>query len=519
MLALRRLRVSNSTAAALLRRGNATLQNAGDGVATSDPVPPQPTPAKAKPTAQKPAPAPTPAFTETDVETPTTQGRRRHKRAIPPQRPPISAEAPRKWNRPIAEGVLPAYDLALKLIRTDSIRVGEEADAVRQTVKELEGKVEELGGWGSEAAREVEVELEKKRARLNILEVQSQVNLPEVRWRVTNAMADMKKPAHRHLVEQRWRSEGDLDLLMERIHQMKVVPDVLPDFRPSIDVHLAARTTARDLKVTNKRHITVEPGTFLLPEQTMEPPSLYANVFHTDTRLYTLLLVDPDVPDEEHESFRTFLHWLQPNVPLSATQQARISGLDDHTPYIPPHPQRGTPYHRYVLLLLPQPPIGAATYTLNTEARAQPGVPTSVHLEIPPVEDAERMDFNVRAFMDRWGLDGTQGGGAHMWREIWNEKVPGIYKNVLSKLTPVYLPMFSAPPGSCQMLMYCVHRDARATVWQTAKGRPVCGPNMLIDHRGQMPVAPDLPAHPPCELTHHRTRRRSASPVLFLDKI
>jgi large subunit ribosomal protein L35 len=30
--------------------------------------------------------------------------------------------------------------------------------------------------------------------------------------------------------------------------------------------------------------------------QTRVPPKLYANVFHTDVRLYTMLLVDPGAP-------------------------------------------------------------------------------------------------------------------------------------------------------------------------------------------------------------------------------
>lgn len=58
---------------------------------------------------------------------------------------------------------------------------------------------------------------------------------------------------------------------MERIHQMNVVPDVLPALRPSVDLQIAfpeapprnvvARTRrARKLK-------TVEPGVYLLPEQ------------------------------------------------------------------------------------------------------------------------------------------------------------------------------------------------------------------------------------------------------------
>jgi len=54
---------------------------------------------------------------------------------------------------------------------------------------------------------------------------------------------------------------------MERLHQMKVIPDVIPDLHPSIDIHVSARTTYKDMKITGKKHFTVEPGTFLLPEQ------------------------------------------------------------------------------------------------------------------------------------------------------------------------------------------------------------------------------------------------------------
>ena len=34
-------------------------------------------------------------------------------------------------------------------------------------------------------------------------------------------------------------------------------------------------------------------------------------MFHTDTRLYTLLMVDLDVPNPESQSFTTYLHWMQ----------------------------------------------------------------------------------------------------------------------------------------------------------------------------------------------------------------
>ena len=36
--------------------------------------------------------------------------------------------------------------------------------------------------------------------------------------------------------------------------------------------------------------------------------------------------------------------------------------------------------------------------------------------------------------MEKHGLDASTGGGAHMWREVWNEEVSKVYKEVLSML-------------------------------------------------------------------------------------
>ena len=105
----------------------------------------------------------------------------------------------------------------------------------------------------------------------------------------------------------------------------------------------------------------------------------------------------------------------RPNIPLSAVSPAgRIPDLNRHTPYIPPHPQRGTKYHRYTLLLLPQ------------ESYTNP-------ISVPPLSDKERLGFDVREFIRKYGLDRRDGGGIHMWREVWDEKVSKIYKDFLSK--------------------------------------------------------------------------------------
>jgi hypothetical protein len=88
----------------------------------------------------------------------------------------------------LAEGVLPAYDLALGVIRKDNMLLRKEVAEFKALIAEKESKITELGGPMADAARDEEEALEKMREKLYILQVQSEVNLPEVRWRVANAM-------------------------------------------------------------------------------------------------------------------------------------------------------------------------------------------------------------------------------------------------------------------------------------------------------------------------------------------
>ncbi|EMD41367.1 hypothetical protein CERSUDRAFT_128093 [Gelatoporia subvermispora B] len=382
-------------------------------------------PSEAVNTSATPPPPPPPAAAPTAPETPETaeltseeattstkgRGRRRPGQSI---RPSISLERPREWNRPIASGVLPAYDLAFKYIREDSENLKKELEEVRGKIRAAESLPE------SEQDAQA---LRKMRAKADILEIQSEVNLPDVRWKARNGLVDMNKSVYRHLVEQRWRKDGALDLLMERIHQMKVVPDLLPELHPSLDLRINfPEPPPEDVykrSRVKRKYEKVEPGVFLRPEQTWRQPLLYTTVFHLDTRLYTLLMVDLDVPDPARQTFQTYLHWMQPNIALHAFSPSPIPITTTHTMWVPPHPQRGTPYHRYVVLLLPQ---------------AHP----TERISVPQLTDAERLGFDVRAFCARHGLNGSKGGGAHMWREVWDETVSKIYRDVLKTEEPRY---------------------------------------------------------------------------------
>ncbi|KAG8220250.1 phosphatidylethanolamine-binding protein [Butyriboletus roseoflavus] len=331
--------------------------------------------------------------------------KKRRTRPFKTRRPNISLEQPRDWKRPLAHGVLPAFDEALKFIKADSEALKVEMQNVQVSLRAAEHAPEQ----DSVAIRQME-------AKLSYLEIQSKINFPEVQWKCANGMANMSKAVDRHIIEQRWRKEGALDLLMERVHQMHVVPDAVPDFHPSFDLRVSFPEHQTKVVSTVPKYKFVEPGIYLLPEQTIDPPRLHKDVFHTDERLYTLIMIDPDVPDEANNTYQSFLHWLQPNIPLSATSPSLISNINSHTKYIPPHPQKGTPYHRYTVLLLPQ----------------------KSQIDVPVVEMDQRLGFPVREFMAKYNLDGSIGGGAHMWRGEWNPAVSRIYQDLLKTGEPVY---------------------------------------------------------------------------------
>ena len=132
----------------------------------------------------------------------TVEGRQRRK--IMPKRPAISLESPRVWNRPLKKGVVPAYDLALATLTKDSLLLKAEAKQMRYDISKKEAdyqklkiKLEDLPNEVTvseerialnEELRTLDEELEKMLEKLNIVEVQSEVNLPDVRWKVNNAM-------------------------------------------------------------------------------------------------------------------------------------------------------------------------------------------------------------------------------------------------------------------------------------------------------------------------------------------
>lgn len=127
-----------------------------------------------------------------------------------------------------------------------------------------------------------------------------------------------------------------------------------------------------------------------------------------------------DVPDEERQTYQQQCLWLSTNVPLSTTQPI-VNGGDSILPYVPPHPQKGTKYHRYTILILEQ---------------------HNGKIEVPSVENKR---FDTRSFVKQYQLSPR---GISFFREVWNEDVSRIYADILKEREPV----FGKPPKASKNL-------------------------------------------------------------------
>ena len=107
----------------------------------------------------------------------------------------------------------------------------------------------------------------------------------------------VNKPIYRYLANKKWR-EMERPILMQRLEQMKVIPDLLPYIDPVVDVQVRFR--GRD----------VRPGTILDTRRTETQPTIKIVPFEVGEMLCTVAVVDPDVPDPEKDRYKYRLHWL-----------------------------------------------------------------------------------------------------------------------------------------------------------------------------------------------------------------
>lgn len=104
------------------------------------------------------------------------------------------------------------------------------------------------------------------------------------------------------------------------------------------------------------------------------------------------------------------------NVPLSAVQtEVSTDNANEVLPYVPPHPPKGTRYHRYTLLLAEQPNEGRDKVEIQSK---------DVSRETTLRDLCSQHKLNVK--------------GLTFFRQVWDKDVSRIYKEILKEDEPVY---------------------------------------------------------------------------------
>ena len=207
----------------------------------------------------------------------------------------------------------------------------------------------------------------------------------------------MNRPIYRHLANQQWRSYRR-KVQEQRITQMHVVPDILPH------INMVAEVT-----VAFGRH-NIQPGAFVDSRISEKPARLHVQVFDRGTRLVSIAVVDPDVPNTETDGFEYRCHFLAVNIPISPTTTSLpLASLTDKPsqlvlPWLPPYAQKGSPYHRLSVFVL----------------QHQDGK----ELDAEAVKKKVKRDgFKLRSFMDKYRVLPV---GVALFRSIWDEGTAGV---------------------------------------------------------------------------------------------
>lgn len=209
---------------------------------------------------------------------------------------------------------------------------------------------------------------------------------------------DMDRPIYRHLANKKWREYKRLRL-MQRISQMHIVPDILPHIDPTAEVSLEF----------GRR--TVQPGDFVDSRVSERPARLNIQVFNKGERFVSIAVMDPDVPDEERDTFSSRCHFLAVNIPLSPTSTSvPLSKIDKDGqiiyPWLPPYAEKGAPYHRL------------AVFVLQQDKRAL-GVDGKEDVESLRKEFGPRRElFSIRRLIQQRNMDPI---GMQLFRSKWDE--------------------------------------------------------------------------------------------------
>lgn len=211
-----------------------------------------------------------------------------------------------------------------------------------------------------------------------------------------NLTGDLSKPIYRFLADKEWR-KYKRNVLVQRITQMSIIPDVLPVLDPIVNVDLAFGNRA------------VQPGEFVDSRVSEMPGRLKIQVYNKGERYLTIAVVNPDVPNVAKDGFDYRCHFLACNIKVSPTEGSvplhQLSQDEQIVlPWLPAYTQKGAPYQRMSIIVLEQGDgqrLDAAALKSKTE----------------------RDGFILRSFVDRHSLKPV---GANLFRSQYDEGTAGV---------------------------------------------------------------------------------------------
>ncbi|RAH56273.1 mitochondrial large ribosomal subunit YmL35 [Aspergillus piperis CBS 112811] len=283
------------------------------------------------------------------------------------------------------------------------VLIADREEKVRD-IQSMSEKIARLQALSDEEAGGLQVKKSKLRAmelHLEHLKILADVNDPLVKKKFEDGQGDLSKPIYRYLADRKWR-EYRRKILVQRITQMKVIPDVLPHCDPIVDTRLYFNRSQ------------VQPGEYVNAKVSTTAPKLDVQLFEGGEKLVTIAVVDSDVPNVEKDGFDFKMHYLAVNVPISATNTkvdlAQLSGESQVVlPWEPPVAQKGSPYHRLSLFILEQK--------------------DSKPLDFAAVKakETERENMLPRTLQARYHLKPI---GAHLFRTQWDETTFEVMKQI-----------------------------------------------------------------------------------------
>ncbi|KAK3703456.1 mitochondrial 54S ribosomal protein YmL35 [Vermiconidia calcicola] len=307
-------------------------------------------------------------------------------------------------NIPFTQLPYQCFQEARKILLEDRREKIAEIEKMRDRIE----KVQKEGLRKGEGESEREHRVRSMRGRIEDLKVLADINDPLVKKRFEDGLGDMNKPIYRSLANQSWRNYKR-KVLLQRITQMNVIPDILPFIGP---------TVSTSLSFGRKK---VPHGEIVESTLSERAPSMELQCFDKGERLVTIAVVNPDVPDVEKDGFGYRCHFLASNVRLSPTETGvDFASLHDESqviiPWMAPYVQKGLQYQRHAIFILEQP-----------SSPTEPPTPLDLTEIKKQARYTNRDGFKLRSFADRYRLRPV---GVDLFRAVWDEGTAGVMERL-----------------------------------------------------------------------------------------